>query len=80
MFFVYVLYSQLISKYYVGYTNDFERRFYEHNSKQTKYSSTGIPWTLVYKVEMETHSASMILEAKILKRGILRHMKNIGVV
>jgi putative endonuclease len=70
MFFVYILYSQSIGKYYVGHTNDFDRRFHEHNSRQTKYSSIGIPWNLVYKIETESRSEAMKLETKIKKRGI----------
>ena len=79
MFFVYILYSKSLSKYYVGHTNDFERRFHEHNSGQTKYSSIGIPWDLIYKIEIESRSAAMILETKIKKRGISRYLKDIGV-
>ena len=34
MFIVYILYSNSIDKYYVGYTNDLERRLLEHNRKK----------------------------------------------
>ena len=80
MFFVYILYSGTIGKYYVGHTNDFDRRFHEHNSGQTNYSSKGIPWELVYKIEQESRSAAMKLETKIKKRGISRYLKDINVV
>ncbi|MFW6249215.1 MAG: GIY-YIG nuclease family protein [Bacteroidota bacterium] len=31
-FIVYILYSKSKDKYYIGQTNDLERRFHEHNS------------------------------------------------
>jgi putative endonuclease len=80
MIIVYILFSNSLNKFYVGQTNNFDRRFHEHNSRQTKYSSIGIPWNLVYKTETESRSEAMKLETKIKKRGILRYLKGLGVV
>jgi len=79
MFFVYIIYSESLKKYYVGHTNNFERRLYEHNSGQTVYSSRGIPWVLIYKEEKTDRSEATRLESKIKKRGIARYLKGIGV-
>jgi putative endonuclease len=43
MFTVYILQSQSLNRYYVGYTNDLERRLTEHNRKKGKYTDSGIP-------------------------------------
>ena len=43
---VYILYSVLIDKFYVGYTNNIERRLKEHNRRKGKYTDRGIPWVL----------------------------------
>lgn len=48
MFYVYVLKSQKHGKSYIGYTDDLKRRFKEHNSGQSGFTSHGIPWRLVY--------------------------------
>jgi putative endonuclease len=48
MFTVYILYSELLDKYYVGYTNNLDRRISEHNRKKGKYTDQGIPWLIVY--------------------------------
>lgn len=45
---VYILYSQTLGRYYVGYTNDLVRRISEHNRKKGKYTDNGIPWEIKY--------------------------------
>ncbi len=79
MFFIYILYSQSLKKYYVGHTDDLERRLREHNSGQTVYSSRGKPWELIYSEEKLNRSEAMLLESKIKKRGISRYLKDRGV-
>ena len=79
MFFVYILYSRSLKKYYVGQTNDLERRLIEHNSGQTIYSSRGIPWELVCQEEKTSRSDAMQLEMKIKKRGIGRYLQDRGI-
>ena len=59
MFNVYILYSKTLDKYYVGYTNDPERRISEHNRKKGKYTDGGIPWRLVHKEEYVSKSEAM---------------------
>ena len=59
MFTVYILFSSSIDKYYVGYTNDLERRLTEHNRKKGKYSDGGIPWRLVHQEDYESKSEAM---------------------
>jgi putative endonuclease len=48
MYIVYIIYSKTPERYYVGYTNDLDRRLTEHNRKKGKYTDTGIPWILVH--------------------------------
>ena len=59
MYSVYILYSYSIDRYYVGYTNDLERRLSEHNRKKSKYTDAGIPWTLVYYEEYASKKEAM---------------------
>ncbi len=59
MFIVYILYSNSLDKYYVGYTNDLERRLSEHNRKKGKYTDGGIPWSLVHQEKYELKSEAM---------------------
>ena len=43
------MYSSRLDKYYVGSTTDMGRRLEEHNRGKEKFTSTGMPWKLVYK-------------------------------
>ncbi|WP_235893358.1 GIY-YIG nuclease family protein [Litoribacter populi] len=56
----YILHSEKLNRYYVGACIDLERRLYEHNIGHSKYTSTGVPWKVVY-----TESYSDLREAKI---------------
>ncbi len=49
MFFVYILKSTKNDAYYIGCTNNTERRLVEHNKGISKYTKNARPWTLVYK-------------------------------
>jgi len=59
MFTVYILQSQSLNRYYVGFTNDLERRLSEHNRKKGKYTDAGIPWQLVYFETFSTKIEAM---------------------
>jgi putative endonuclease len=72
---VYILYSDSLGKYYVGSTNDIERRLMEHNYGHSKFTKTGKPWKLIKAIECATHQEAVNLEIKIKKRGIKRFLE-----
>jgi putative endonuclease len=74
MFVTYILFSELLSKFYVGSTNNLEDRLYRHNTGQSKFTKRGIPWKLVAYFEFPTRSEAVRLEIKIKKRGIRRFL------
>ncbi|MFH0842576.1 MAG: GIY-YIG nuclease family protein [Bacteroidota bacterium] len=47
MFSVYIIYSEKLDKYYIGYSSDIEDRLLKHNRKSKGSSSPGRPWSLV---------------------------------
>ena len=49
MFYVYIIRSAKNGRYYVGSTNNLERRLIEHNSGRMKSTKGYIPFELVYK-------------------------------
>ncbi|MFN3759984.1 MAG: GIY-YIG nuclease family protein [Algoriphagus aquaeductus] len=67
MAWVYILYSKKIDKYYVGACTDLDRRLYEHNLGHSKFTSTGVPWELVYKEEWVDLVSAKQRELKIKK-------------
>ena len=48
MYYVYILKSKKNNKLYIGFTNDLRKRFFQHNSGQSKYTKSFMPWVLVY--------------------------------
>lgn len=49
MYFVYILQSQKDNRTYVGSTDNFERRFKEHNSGRSKATKHRAPFILLFK-------------------------------
>jgi putative endonuclease len=45
-FFVYIIYSSSLNRFYTGTTDDVSRRILEHNSSKypNSFTSKGIPW------------------------------------
>jgi len=48
MYITYILHSEGNDKYYIGSTNNLERRLKEHNEKDIGYTSKYHPWELLY--------------------------------
>ena len=65
MFYVYILYSVVADRYYIGQTSDLERSLGRHNNGGNKYTKFGIPWKLVYKEGFETRAEAMEREKKL---------------
>jgi putative endonuclease len=76
----YILFSERLAKYYVGYTSDMEKRIQHHNSSQDRFSKKGVPWIIVLTVDCETKQAAQTLERKIKNMGAKRFLKNRDVV
>ena len=70
--FVYILFSEKRSRYYVGQTADINERFKRHNEGFVPSTRGGIPWKLVLQITMDSRSEAMQLEKRIKKRGAKR--------
>ena len=68
MFYVYVLYSSILNKRYVGSTSDIEKRLKEHNSGKSKFTSGGIPWKIIYSEKYSSNGEARKREL-FLKSG-----------
>jgi putative endonuclease len=69
MWYVYILYSVTSGKTYAGYTNDVERRLFEHNVSESRgFTLRYRPWTLIRKEQYSSKVEAMTRE-KFLKTG-----------
>jgi putative endonuclease len=64
-YFLYILFSNSINKYYIGSTNDPERRLTEHNFGHTSSTKAGVPWTLVFAKRYDSKSEAIKMEKKL---------------
>ena len=70
MFYLYILYSASSNKYYVGYTNDPERRLFEHNNgKRPTYTSKHRPWILKKQIELGNDQGFSMKIEKAVKQS-----------
>ncbi|MBP2284174.1 putative endonuclease [Flavobacterium sp. CG_23.5] len=69
MYFIYIIYSKKLDRYYIGTTDKVEVRLHEHNSRfySDSYTAKGIPWVLNLSFECESSENAYKLE-KFLKR------------
>ena len=69
MWCIYILYSVAGKKTYVGYTNDVERRLFEHNVSESRgFTLRYRPWTLI-RTEQYAAKAAATAREKFLKTG-----------
>ncbi|WP_223308405.1 GIY-YIG nuclease family protein [Maribacter polysiphoniae] len=73
-FVVYILYSESLGKYYVGQTNNIQKRLITHNRGGKKYTSKGRPWILIKTYPCTDRTEAVQLERKIKKRGVKRYL------
>ena len=71
---MYILYSEKVNKFYVGSCVNLARRLYEHNIGHSKFTRTGMPWTLVHSEEfestLEAHRREMEVKARKSRKYI----------
>ncbi len=74
--FVYILYSEKRSRYYVGQTTDIDKRLKRHNLGFVPSTKSGAPWGLVLQIEVLSRTEALVLERQIKKRGAKRYIDN----
>jgi putative endonuclease len=77
LYFVYILYSQRLQRYYVGSTEVVEKRLQEHNRGKSASTRAGVPWELIHTESFINRSEAVLQERKIKARGIGRYLADI---
>jgi putative endonuclease len=69
MYFIYILYSASANKYYVGHTDNLERRLFEHNNGMTRFTSNiASDWNIMYTETFESRTLAAKREREIKAR------------
>ena len=65
MFYVYVLYSKKLAKFYIGQTSNLGERLKRHNAGWETFTAKGLPWELVWSTSKSCRAEAMALEKKL---------------
>ena len=68
-YFVYILYSAKLDRYYIGRSTDPEKRLEFHNNpiEARKFTARGIPWKMMFSYQCESFEESVKLERYLKK-------------
>jgi len=75
MFYVYIIYSKQVDRYYVGQTDDLEDRLHSHLSGISSYTSISKDWKLVYSEEYKTREDAIRRENEIKRKKSRRYIE-----
>ena len=64
-YYVYIISSEKLGRFYVGQTSNISKRLFEHNQGMSYYTSAGIPWELECVVIKPSLKEARILERKL---------------
>jgi putative endonuclease len=76
-YYVYIIYSDLLEKHYVGSSENIERRLNAHNLGLSTYTSKANDWRIIYQTSLPAKTEALILERKIKKRGAKRYLEDL---
>ena len=77
MYFVYILYSARVDRYYVGQTEDLALRMVSHLSGISRYTSIANDWKMVYSEQFETRSDAIKRENEIKRKKSKKYIQKI---
>ena len=77
MYFVYILYSKQLDRYYVGQTDNIEKRLQSHLSGISKYTSSAKDWTIVYTETFQTREHAIKRENEIKRMKSRRYIESL---
>ena len=63
-YFVYILYSKLARKHYIGSSENVDKRLEAHNSGLSKYTCMANDWKIIYQIILPTKTEALILEKR----------------
>jgi putative endonuclease len=65
MHYTYILFSENLNRYYIGYTSNIDERLAKHNRTHKGFTNLANDWKVVFSKEFENKQAAMAFEKKI---------------
>jgi putative endonuclease len=68
MFYIYILYSRIADKFYVGHKDDVQRRLCEHNNQivKSKFTAKYVPWEIILSFPVSDKRSEAIRVEKFI--------------
>tara|TARA_Y100000588_G_C13541698_1_gene622280 strand:- start:269 stop:517 length:249 start_codon:yes stop_codon:yes gene_type:complete len=75
MFYVYIIYSDKLNKYYTGSCDQLDTRLEDHNSGRSTYTKSGKPWILKYSETFDTRIKARARESEIKRKKSRKYIE-----
>ena len=76
-YFVYILYSRSVDRYYVGETDDIKSRLLSHLAGKSRYTSIAKDWKCVYSEEYSTRKEAIQRERAIKAKKSRKYIEGL---
>jgi len=77
-YFVYILFSEKLNRFYSGYTSDIENRMVYHQQAEShKFTSNADDWKLYLQIECTSKNQALAIEKHIKKMKSKVYIKNL---
>ena len=77
MWYTYIIYSEKLDRFYIGYTDNLSWRLERHNQGWGRFTKGGIPWELVYFEKYQTKQEALKRERKIKFKKSRKYIENL---
>ena len=77
MYYVYIIFSAKINKYYVGSTENLELRIIKHNLGTTRYTSQTNDWKIVYCENYQSKTEALKRENEIKRKKSRKYIEDL---
>jgi putative endonuclease len=74
-FYIYIIYSAILDKYYVGYTENIAIRLLQHNEGLSTFTSKANDWILKYAAEFSSREEAHKKELEIKRKKSRKYIE-----
>ena len=74
-FYVYIQYSSSLDQYYIGHTEDLQKRIFRHTNSGSKSTKKANDWVVKYTEEFESRGEAMHRELEIKSKKSRKYIE-----
>ena len=75
IYYLYIIYSTTLDKYYTGHTIDPNKRLMEHNTGKSTFTASASDWILRYTEQFNTRELAKARELQIKKKKSRKYIE-----